>query len=141
MKINGNINFKVINWKKIEIFSSFLLNNNDERFLKESPFEIKRKSSIEEYTKFKSMNKLTKEFLEKFISNNKINDEAIFDYLMILKDSKDPKFGEQLKKYAFILDMNRLRKLDTKFKNTMYDNYFDEKTNLINFLKNVINGF
>ena len=141
LKINGNINFKVINWKKIEIFSSFLLDNNDERFLKESPFEIKRKSSIEEYTKFKSMNKLTKEFLEKFISNNKINDEAIFDYLMILKDSKDPKFGEQLKKYAFILDMNRLRKLDTKFKNTMYDNYFDEKTNLINFLKNVINGF
>ena len=89
LKINGNINFNDIKWKNIEIFSSLLLDNKCDRFLKESPYEIRRKNSIEEYTKFKRMNKLSKELLEQFISNNKTNDEAIFDYLMLLKNSKD----------------------------------------------------
>ena len=78
--------------------------------------------------------------LENFISQNKTNDEAIFDYLMILKDSKDPKYEEQLKKYAFLLDIKRLRELDDRFNNDKYKNYYDEKTNLISFLESVIDG-
>lgn len=140
LKNNGNISFQDIKWQNIEILDSLIFDCKYDKFLDEAEFEIRRKSSLEEYEKLKKTNALTKDVLEKFISNNKTNDQAIFDYLTILKNSNDPQFEEYLEKYAFLLDINRLRKLDEKFNNKTYENYFDEKTNLINFLKGVIEG-
>ena len=140
LKKNGNISFQSIKWENLEILDSLIFDCKYDKFLEEAVFEIRRKSSIEEYEKLKK-DVLTKDLLEKFISNNKTNDKAIFDYLTILKKNNDPQFKEYLEKYAFLLDINRLRKLDDKFNNDIYKYYYDEKTNLINFLKRVIEGF
>jgi len=139
-KKDGNIIFQEIKWENIEIFESLILNEKYDKFLSDSEFEIRRKTSIEEYKKLKKKDMLTKDVLENFISQNKTNDEAIFDYLMILKNSKDPQYEEQLKKYAFLIDIKRLRKLDDRFNNDKYKDYYDEKTNLISFLESVIDG-
>ena len=139
-KKDGNIIFQEIKWENIEIFESLILNEKYDKFLSDSEFEIRRKTSIEEYKKLKKKDMLTKDVLENFISQNKTNDEAIFDYLMILKNSEDPQYEEQLKKYAFLIDIKRLRKLDDRFNNDKYKDYYDEKTNLISFLESVIDG-
>ena len=67
-----------------------------------------------------------------------MNTDAVFEYLKILKISQDPSFKEKLKKYSFLLDINQLKLLNNSFKGELYENYFDEKTNLIKFFEKVI---
>lgn len=80
LKKNGNISFQSIKWENLEILDSLIFDCKYDKFLEESVFEIRRKSSIEEYEKL-IKDVLTKDLLEKFIFNNKTNDKAIFDYL------------------------------------------------------------
>ncbi len=107
--------------------------------LKESNYETRRKESLKEYEIYKN-EPPNEEKLEKIILKNNTNENAIFDYLMMLKNNKNEKFTEKLKKFAYLFDINKLILLDNKFKDLKFLNYKDEKNNLINFLKNVISG-
>ena len=141
LKINGNLTFEDIKWQNIEIFYTLLLNNEYDKYLNESKYEIRRKNTIEEYEKSKNTINFNPNKLEKLISDNNTNQNVIFDYLMILKKNKDTKFEENLKKYSFLFDARNLRKLDDRFNNKIFENYYDEKTNLTKFFENVINGY
>ena len=45
-----------------------------------------------------------------------------------------------MKKYAYLLHIEKLKILDDKFKDKKYINYKDGKSNLVDFLQKVING-
>jgi hypothetical protein len=137
VKKNGNISFGNIKSKEIKILYSLELNDNF--MLKESNYETRRKESLKEYEIYKS-EPPNEEKLEKIIFKNNTNENAIFDYLMMLKNNKNEKFTEKLKKFAYLFDIKKLILLDNKFKDLKFLNYKDEKNNLINFLKNVISG-
>ena len=141
LKINGNLTFEDIKWQNIEIFYTLLLNDEYDKYLNESKYEIRRKNTIEEYEKSKNTINFNPNKLEKLISDNNTNQNVIFDYLMILKKNKDTKFEENLKKYSFLFDARNLRKIDDRFNNKIFENYYDEKTNLTKFFENVINGY
>ena len=134
LKINGNLTFEDIKWQNIEIFYTLLLNNEYDKYLNESKYEIRRKNTIEEYEKSKNTINFNPNKLEKLISDNNTNQNVIFDYLMILKKNKDTKFEENLKKYSFLFDARNLRKIDDRFNNKIFENYYDEKTNLTIFM-------
>ena len=138
MKEGDNISFGNMQFKEKIILYSLMLDNKFMN-IKESNYEIRRRETLEEYIKYKE-GPINEEKLEKIISKNNTNENAIFDYLMLLKENKNEKFEEKLKKYAYLLDINKLILLDNKFKAQKFQNYRDEKTNLINFLENVING-
>ena len=138
IKRNGSISFEKIQPKNIQIFDSLILDESYDKYLKESNYEIRKKTSEKEYEYFTRTTKQDQKIIEKIIEKNNTIPNAIFDYLMLLKINKDKKFEKELKKYGYLLDIQKLKKLDSKFNNEQFNNYYDEKTNLINFLKKVI---
>ena len=56
-----------------------------------------------------------------------------------MKTNKNQNFQQDLKKYAFLLNTEKLKILDDKYKGEDFENYKDEKSNLTKFLENVIN--
>ena len=139
IKKGDNISFGNIQYKGKTILYSLMLDELFINDLKEPDYEIRRRESLKEYEIYKK-GPINEEKLEKIISQNNTNENAIFDYLMMLKNNKKDKFQEKLKKYAYLLDINKLCLLDDQFKGQKFQNYKDEKTNLIKFLENVING-
>ena len=140
LKEKGNISFVNFNCNNLDIFETLLLDEKYEKYLEQSKYETRKKATIEEYkniNKTKNNNTL-KEQLEIVISKDNTNIDALFEYLLKLKENKDPKFKEKLKKYSFMIDINKLKLLDSSFKGDLYKNYSDEKTNLIQFLEKVI---
>ena len=140
VKKNGNIIFNNIDFKNIRILDSLMLDGKFENKLNEPDYEIRRRKSFEEYEQYKK-DLLNEEKLKEIISNNNTNEIAIYDYLLILKRNKNPKFQEELKKYAYFLNIEKLKSLDNKFNNDKFKEYKDEKTNLTNYLKKVIKGY
>ena len=138
-KIKGNIIFTNIQFDKIRIFDKFIPDNEFENYVDESNYEKRRRNSLTEYEKYEKIN-LDEGKIKNLISNNNTNEKAIFDYLNILKKNKNPNFQQELKKYAYLLHIEQLKILDDKFKDKKYFNYKDEKSNLLNFLRKVING-
>ena len=136
IKENGNISFVNFNYNKLDIFETLLLDEKYEKNLEQS----KNKTRKEEY---KNLNETKNNIplkvqLENIISQDNTNIDALFEYLMNLKENKDQEFKEKLKKYIFLLDINKIKILDTSFEGELYQNFFDEKTNLIKFLEKVI---
>lgn len=140
LKEKGNISFVNFNCNNLEIFDTLLLDEKYEKYLDQSKYETRKKSTIGEYKNInKAKNNTTlKEQLENVISKDNTNIDALFEYLLNLKENKDPKFKEKLKQYSFLLDINKLKMLDSSFKGDLYKNYYDEKTNIIKFLEKVI---
>lgn len=139
-KIMNNIYFKEVNYKNIEMFDTLLLDENYKNNIGESKYEKRRKKVLEKYTKNKPFTTSNKALLKQLISEDNTNPDIILEYLNILKNNKDPEYEEELKKYSFLFDANTLSNLDPMFKQEKFRNYFDEKTNLINFLNSVIKG-
>ena len=136
IKENGNISFMNFNYNKLDIFETLLLDEKYEKYLEQS----KNKTRKEEY---KNLNETKNNIplkvqLENIISQDNTNIDALFEYLMNLKENKDQEFKEKLKKYIFLLDINKIKMLDKSFEGELYQNFFDEKTNLIKFLEKVI---
>ena len=138
-KIKGNISFTNIQFDKIRIFDKFIPDNKFENYVDESNYEKRRRNSLTEYEMNKKIN-LDEGKIKNLILNNNTNEKAIFDYLKILKENKNPNFQQELKKYAYLLHIEQLKILDDKFKDKKFFNYKDEKSNLIDFLQKVING-
>ena len=140
IKENGNISFVNFNYNKLDIFETLLLDEKYEKYLEQSKYETRKKTTIAEYKKLKQTKDSTslKDQLERLISQDNTNIDALFEYLMILKENKDPKFKEKLKQYSFLLDIDKLKLLDSNFEGKKYQNYSDEKTNLTKFLEKVI---
>ena len=139
MKRKGNIMFGDINFKEMRILY-LLVDGKSIKDKNEFNYEKRKRKSLDEYEIYKN-GPPSEIKLENIISNNNTNENAIFDYLILLKKNKNDKFQEKLRKYSYLFDINKLKLLDNKFKEDKFKNYFDEKTNLINFLKNVINGY
>ena len=140
IKENGNISFVNFNYNKLDIFETLLLDEKYEKYLEQSKYETRKKTTIAEYKKLKQTKDSTslKDQLERLISQDNTNIDALFEYLMILKENKDQKFKEKLKQYSFLLDIDKLKLLDSNFEGKQYQNYSDEKTNLTKFLEKVI---
>ena len=140
LKENGNIFFVNFDCNKLDIFDTLLLDEKYEKYLEQSKYETRKKVSIEKYKNLNETKNSTslKEQLENVILQDNTNIDALFEYLMNLKKNKDPEFKEKLKKYSFLLDINKLKMLDTSFEGDLYQNYFDEKTKIIKFLEKVI---
>lgn len=139
-KINNNIFFRNVEYKNLVIFDSLLLDDNNKNLIVETTYEKRRKSTLENFSKNKPFTVSNKDFLKQLISEDNTNPDIILEYLNILKNNKDPEFEKELKKYSFLFDVNILSNLDPKFKQEKFRNYYDEKTNLINFLNSVIKG-
>ena len=139
IKNKNNISFENIRFKEMKIFYSSLIDDDFMKDIKETEYEIRKKNSLLEYEKYKNSSP-DEEKLEKIILENNTNDNAIFDYLMLLKNNKSDKFKQKLEKYSFHFGVDKLRQLDSKYNEQIYENYKDEKTNLVNFLEKVING-
>ena len=127
LKEKGNISFMNFNCNNLDIFYTLLFDEKYEKYLAQSKYETKTKN-----------NTILKDQLENVISKDNTNIDALFEYLLNLKENNDPEFKEKLKKYSFLLDINKLKMLDSSFKGDLYKNYSDEKTNLIQFLEKVI---
>lgn len=140
LKEKGKISFINFNTNNLDIFETLILEEKYDKYLEESNFETRKKSTTENFKNLdkKRDNAILKDELEKVISQDNTNVDAVFEYLKILKISQDPTFKEKLKKYSFLLDINKLKLIDNNFKGKLYENYFDEKTNLIEFLNKVI---
>ena len=106
-KIEGNISFSNIQYDKIRIFDKFISDNEFENDVDESNYEKRRRDSLREYEIYKKINP-NEGKIKNIISNNNINEKAIFDYLKILKKNKNPNFQQELKKYAYLLHINQL---------------------------------
>ena len=139
IKNKNNISFENIRFKEMMILYSPLLDDNFMKDIKETEYEIRKRNSLIEYEKYKNSSP-DEDKLEKIILENNTNDKAIFDYLVLLKNNKSDKLKQKLKKYSFHFGVDKLRQLDNKYKDQIYNNYKDEKTNLVNFLEKVING-
>ena len=141
IKCNGHISFDLIESKNIPIFYSSILDNKYDIFLNQCNYEIRKMVSMKEYDFYKLSSSNDKNFLKKIIQKNNTNPCVIFDYLILLKNSKDATFEEELKKYGFLLDINQLKKIHEKFNQLqVFKGYYDEKKNFLNFLQKVING-
>ena len=139
VKKNTNIIFGNIQFQKIRILDSLILDGEFVNSVNESNYEKRRRISLEEYEKYKK-GPPNEDKIEKIISYNNTNENAVFDYLLLLKKNNNSKFQEELKKYAYLLSIDKLKQLDNKFNDQKFKEYKDEKSNLINFLKKVING-
>ena len=122
------------------IYLTLILDEKYDKYLEESKYETRKKVASENFKNLDKIkdNAILKVELKKIISQDNTNTDALFEYLNILKISQDPSFKEKLKKYSFLLDINQLKLLDNSFKGELYENYFDEKTNLIKFFEKVI---
>ena len=142
IKLNGSIMFRNIQFNKLEIFESLMFDDVFMKNISEPEYELSRKKSLEEYDQYKKGTP-NLEKLENIIANNNTSEKAIFDYLLMLKDRKElqSKFQEKLNIYAYLLNIEQLKKLDKKFENNKFKEYKDEKSNLINYLNNVVNGW
>ena len=142
LKEKGKISFINFNTNNLDIFETLILDEKYDKYLEESKYETRKKVTSESFKNLDKIkdNAILKVELKKIISQDNTNTDALFEYLKILKISQDPSFKEKLKKYSFLLDINQLKLLDNSFKGELYENYFDEKTNLIKFFEKVIEG-
>ena len=140
LKEKGKISFINFNTNNLDIFETLILDEKYDKYLEESKYETRKKVTSESFKNLDKIkdNAILKDELKKIISQDNMNTDAVFEYLKILKISQDPSFKEKLKKYSFLLDINQLKLLNNSFKGELYENYFDEKTNLIKFFEKVI---
>ena len=139
VKKNNIITFQNIKFEKINILDSLLLDDKFLNGIKEANYEKRKRDSLKEYETYKKGSP-NKDKIKKIISNNNTNENAVFDYLILLKNENNSKLKEELNKFAYLLDINKLKKLDNKFNDKKFNEYKDEKANLMIFLKDVIDG-